>query len=316
MRLVPFTDEEDGAVMWRCTCGYESWFVMQAIAHLRTHIKEEPDASSKEGAGEEGRAEVRPRKIFIRKNPGKEGAGAGREEAVTDHPTAEHQEPTAGGAERVQEGRGVRERRRGGNDRSRLEGGPRLVRQGRKNRQVEEEVADEDATVPFLAAENNEAQRNFPQWVVDQIDWYRSALGLTDWRIEPRDTTNGEGDDGNAWISAYYPTAIVAIRDGKPSGATWNHDAPEETVIHELLHVVFNDVQQAHNDAVDALAASDRVKEYINRDFDRKIERAIEVTAWGIMAIAYADRNGPPPTVGQIMTPLLGESVTEAKRQT
>lgn len=121
------------------------------------------------------------------------------------------------------------------------------------------------------------------RWLERRVAHWQRILRLDAWRITvEREPTDQNGANAHVWRANQYPLARIYFREDWPTGSERNLD---ETIVHELLHLVTRDVD---------VAALDHVRDHLapgvaamHADAYRQAnEGAIEHLAWTIVALA------------------------------
>lgn len=133
------------------------------------------------------------------------------------------------------------------------------------------------------------------QVIAEQVDWYGTALGLDHFRTEIACPDEHEWS-GSAGYKTDYPNATITIR--RTEAKDWSFDDREETVIHELLHLAMRDLHTATERALKQLPKP--VRKVCAAEIEQHTERVVETLSRSIKAIAYADRQAPPPRPGKL----------------
>lgn len=140
------------------------------------------------------------------------------------------------------------------------------------------------------------------EWVEETIGWWVTALGLEHWRIEAKYDPKLESS-GRTWAHEHYMSAQVLIKGEENHDEEWvlKHWPTEETIIHELVHLVFHDYRQWMLNVLVVGLPKDQRKVARNQ-FDHFEERIVEVLSRALVNVANQQRSDPSPSMGGVMT--------------
>lgn len=110
---------------------------------------------------------------------------------------------------------------------------------------------------------------------------WQSRLGLERWRIEFRwDELCGPDSYAEIEKSSYYDTAKVRL---EPDWSKWSPEFAEQILVHELVHALHRDVDEAWNDLEGQLQqtawllANRRYRHAMEGFVDRMASRLVEL---------------------------------------
>lgn len=135
------------------------------------------------------------------------------------------------------------------------------------------------------------------------VEWYRHAIGVAHWRIKPifMDPAMSPDNHGQCDTWPNHPNAIVSLQLNDPDNKRWSdHLDDEETAVHELVHVSLSDYWDLVETVLDNVPIK-QVRRVLRRLLRAEHERMVTRIARSMTALARAERDGPPPSIGEIV---------------
>ena len=123
---------------------------------------------------------------------------------------------------------------------------------------------------------------------------YAALLGLSDQRVVI-DFSPDHDKNGTVSYHSHYPNVAMTLRDAPPPDDAWPFDDLEETIAHELVHVVMRDLDNLIEKRV--LPQLPKAARRMARDlFRHETERAVEVIGRGLVAAKHGHK-----TTGKVL---------------
>lgn len=142
--------------------------------------------------------------------------------------------------------------------------------------------------------------------IEDQVAWWAVPLGLDGLRFVYEFKEDHPNEGTCSYHSNYGNVALTFGENTAEKIKEWPFRDEEETVIHELLHVLLRDMAELVDQQM-MPALPKPMRKVMHKLFEHEQERAVENLARAFKAVAHADRQGPPPRVGGIVAKAGGE---------
>lgn len=127
--------------------------------------------------------------------------------------------------------------------------------------------------------------KHYPDWFEEAAEKWRTRL-VPAWRIFllPRPPRAGQSNEASSRSNAFYNTLHVWVNLQHP-GHAGNRRALEESLLHEILHALFEPIDAAYKPALDQLGNTAR--DTLENATEMVREQAIEALARRLIALEY-----------------------------